>query len=108
MRWTLTVVALSALGLVILPLSGALGLNAAIVAALLGLVAVGLSYAIWSALHPWHWRDPLRFVREVINPVVPLLALLGVALVFQGIGELVGWDGLGALGRTVVELFGGS
>lgn len=84
MRWTLTVVALSALGLVILLLSGALDLNVAIVVALLGLVAIGLSYAIWSALHPRHWRDPTRFVRLVINPVMPLLALLGVTLVFRG------------------------
>ncbi len=104
--WALSAVVLSALGLVVVGLSDLL--CAAAVAMLLGLAAIGMAYSIWSALHPWHWRDPLRFLRDVVNPVVPLLALLGVALVFQGLGELAGWAGLRALGRAVAELFGGS
>lgn len=59
-------------------------------------------------MHPKHWRAALRFLRDIVNPVVPLLALLGVALELQGLGELVGWDGPRALGRAVAELFGGS
>lgn len=107
-RWTLTIVALSAPGLAVFLLSGALDLKAAAVAILLGLAAIGVAYSIWSALHPKHWRGPLRFLRDIVKPVVPLLALLGLALVFQGFGDIMGWGGLHVLGRTVAELFGGS
>ena len=116
--WMLSAVALSALGMLIAALDHTLGLDRAVAVLLLGLVAIGVSYSIWKALH-WkapHWKvlqeeereKPFGFLRDVVNSVVPLLALLGVALVFQGFGELVNWDAAGAVGRTVVELFGGS
>lgn len=104
--WSLSTVALSALGLIVVALSD--HLVGATVVMLLGLVAIGMAYSIWSALHPKHWRDSFRFVRLVIKPVVPLLALLGVALVFQGSGELLDLDGLGTIGKTLTELFGRS
>lgn len=108
MLWTLSAVVLSTLGLIILALSEALCLTAGAVVLLLGLVSIGVAYSIWSALHQDEQQRLLGFVRDVVSPVVPLLALLGVALAFQGFGELVGWDAAGALGRTIAELFGGS
>ncbi|MXW30463.1 MAG: hypothetical protein F4X54_07970 [Chloroflexi bacterium] len=53
-------------------------------------------------------QKPPGFLRDVVSSVVPLLALLGAALVFQGFGELVDWDAVGVFGRTIVDLFGGS
>ncbi|MXY35965.1 MAG: hypothetical protein F4Y54_04190 [Dehalococcoidia bacterium] len=108
MRWTLSAAGLSAIGLLVLALTDPLGLPVAVVALLLGFVAIGVAYSIWKALHDGERQKPSGFLRDVVSSVVPLLALLGAALVFQGFGELVDWDAAGAFGRTVAELFGGS
>ena len=73
MRWTLSAVALSCLGLLVLALAHTLGLTAAVAVLILGLVAIGVAYSIWKALHQDEQQKPFGFLRDVVNPVVPLL-----------------------------------
>ena len=96
------------IGLLLLLLAGQSDVGLAISVVFVGLSAVVLSYSLWS-LHPeGDWSNPGKFLQEVSKPLVLLFALLGAALVLQGLGALAGLDGLRSAGDTLAELFGGS
>ena len=84
----------------------AVGLAAAAVCC--GGSAVSGSYALWHAVQSEENRHPKKYVQDVMQPVVTLLAILGVALMVQGLGALAGWNGLRSLGRVLAALFGAS
>lgn len=74
-----------------------------------GLSAILVGYATWSVCYSKDDSNkPLEFARQSCTAFCIVLAVLGVALVLQGIGSLVGWEGLRFIGRTLAEVFGGS
>ena len=74
-----------------------------------GLSAILVGYAAWSVCHSKDDSNkPLEFARQASTAFCIVLAVLGVALVLQGIGSLVGWEGLRFIGSTLAEVFGGS
>ena len=81
----------------------------AIGAVFLGGSAITIAYAWWVLLHPkTDWKNPVPFIREIGKAVLIVLALLGIAVAFQGIGDLTGWYELRIVGEWLAELFGGS
>ena len=81
----------------------------AIGAMFLGGSAITTGYAWWSLLHPKaDWKNPSSFIREIGKAFLAVLALLGIAIVLQGIGALAGWEELRFIGSTLAEVFGGS
>lgn len=74
-----------------------------------GLSAILGGYAIWSLLYGKDgWKRPSEFAKHVCKAFCAVLAVLGVALVLQGIGSLAALEGLRFIGRTLAEVFGGS
>ena len=74
-----------------------------------GLSAIFVSYATWSLFYGKDgWKRPSEFAKQAGKALCTVFALLGLGVILQGIGSLVGWDGLRFIGRTLAEVFGGS
>ena len=72
----------------------------------LGLLAVVISYSVWTYTLPdSSWKN---LTGEIFRTILVLLALLGIAVTLEGVGEFAGLDVLGAMGQDLYELFGGS
>ena len=70
-----------------------------------GLFAVVLAYTVWSQFIGKSIRD---LMRDVLKTILVLLALLGIAVMLQGLGSLTGLDPLDVMGRDLAKIFGGS
>ncbi|MDE2838286.1 MAG: hypothetical protein OXL97_12410 [Chloroflexota bacterium] len=100
--------ALFFLGVLLLLLVGESDIGVAVGVVVIGLSSIVIAY-FWWAINPEHnWKEPGRFLHEMAKPVVVLLALVGAALVLQGLGILLGVDGLRSTGALFADLFGGS
>ena len=74
-----------------------------------GLSGILVSYAAWSVIDSMDVRKkPFEFARQICKAFCVVLAVLGLALILQGIGDLMGWYELGLVGSTLAELSGGS
>ena len=93
----------------LLLLSGSSDAEKALAATFVGFGSVAHAYAWWYVLDQKEGgRSPLDFSQELIKAVIVLLALLGAALVLQGLGALTGFEVLNSVGSTLGDLFGGS
>ena len=100
--------ALFFLGVLLLLLVGESDIGLAVGVVVIGLSSIVMAY-FWWAINPEHnWKEPGRFLHEIAKPLVVLFALVGVALVLQGLGSLLGLDGLLSIGDELARLFGGS
>ena len=100
--------ALFVLGVLLLLLVGDSDIGVAVGVVVIGLSSVLTAYSLWSVNPKHSWREPGRFLHEMAKPLVVLLALVGAALVLQGLGSLLGLDGLRSTGALIADLFGGS
>lgn len=96
------------LGVLLLLLAGGSDIGVAIAVVVIGLSSVVMAYFLWSINPKRNWKELGRFLHDMANPFVVLLAVLGAALVLQGVGSLLGWNGLRSTGDLLADLFGGS
>ena len=73
--------------------------------ALLGLFAVVFSFSVWPLITNSRRLD---LMGNIVKTFFVLLALLGIAMMLQGLGILTDMDLLEAMGRDLSKLFGGS
>lgn len=100
--------ALFFLGVLLLLLAGESDVGVAVAVVVIGLSSVVMGYFLWSANPKRSWREPGRFLHDMAKPFVVVLAVLGAALIMQGLGSLLGLDGVRSTGDLLAKLFGGS
>ena len=74
-------------------------------AVLFGLFAAVFSFSVWPLITN---SGRLELMRDIVKTFFVLLALLGIAMMLQGLGILTDMDLLDAMGRDLSKLFGGS